>query len=568
MVWQEFLPEFASITTLIETALDLSNHPYRVDALLSTRSIPRLLIDLTTPLDFLQRSALLSTFLIPSTGYKILETLIQQVPRDRDQLVIGVDGSVGIEFVPHSFSSGFLEIADALGCDLMSPLFLALERWQSTFFGFGCYVSRTGDMSFWVRGQLRQGISPQVWQTFVHDFEVPGGARDVERLQSVTNQTETDVTFGIQFIGENSKKVSWHLSNLVIAGIEPVIGFDASERTIFERASKLSQAQEESLIRGIEICQSKDTRRDISFYVELPGGFDTFVPAGSHVPQIATVSNFNQELIEGIRISLPNESEIQRAQRLTLSDGTTFPRLKVTDGLPYRPEAIVPRLPWRRPNPLEEKILINNSFIAETEPKVAVIRLNPIILKSFEALDLLNIKNLEQVERLRKDPRTKQALLQIADHLSRTYSLMGVQFTCLGISAYQSGQATVSYDHDRHRRVGLHVDTWDSGDIDSRISARNILLINIGSSDRYFLYINISLPQIRSMLVLETIDADWLVDAFMRRFPRYPVIKVRVAPGEAYIAPVQGVIHDGSNADVNSLDLHITYLGYFEPRRL
>ncbi len=52
----------------------------------------------------------------------------------------------------------------------------------------------------------------------------------------------------------------------------------------------------------------------------------------------------------------------------------------------------------------------------------------------------------------------------------------------------------------------------------------------------------------------------------MKRYPDYPVIKVRVAPGEAYIAPTENMIHDGSTVGKQYPDIHLTLFGYFRTR--
>jgi hypothetical protein len=52
---------------------------------------------------------------------------------------------------------------------------------------------------------------------------------------------------------------------------------------------------------------------------------------------------------------------------------------------------------------------------------------------------------------------------------------------------------------------------------------------------------------------------------FMQSFPRYPVIKLMVRPGEAYIAPTENLIHDSTTEEKNMLDVAVTLLGAFAP---
>lgn len=122
----------------------------------------------------------------------------------------------------------------------------------------------------------------------------------------------------------------------------------------------------------------------------------------------------------------------------------------------------------------------------------------------------------------------------------------------------------MSYNHQLRRRVGLHLDTWNHVALEARLSSRNILLVNLGRCDRHFLYINLDVVAMRAFVPDASDDPDRLADAFMRRFPNYPVVKLRVSPGEAYIAPVQAVIHDACTDASHQLDIHVAYLGRFD----
>ena len=54
---------------------------------------------------------------------------------------------------------------------------------------------------------------------------------------------------------------------------------------------------------------------------------------------------------------------------------------------------------------------------------------------------------------------------------------------------------------------------------------------------------------------------------FMRARPEYPVIRLRINPGEAYILPTDNLIHDASTEGKTFPDITLTFLGYFEPPR-
>jgi hypothetical protein len=50
---------------------------------------------------------------------------------------------------------------------------------------------------------------------------------------------------------------------------------------------------------------------------------------------------------------------------------------------------------------------------------------------------------------------------------------------------------------------------------------------------------------------------------FMAAFPDYPVIKLALAPNQAYIAPTENTIHDASSLDKQEVDFSLTFIGKF-----
>jgi hypothetical protein len=62
---------------------------------------------------------------------------------------------------------------------------------------------------------------------------------------------------------------------------------------------------------------------------------------------------------------------------------------------------------------------------------------------------------------------------------------------------------------------------------------------------------------------LRTGHSTQIIGAFLAQNPDYPVTRVRVDPGEAYIAPTENIIHDGSSLGQRFSDVHVTIRGYF-----
>jgi hypothetical protein len=57
----------------------------------------------------------------------------------------------------------------------------------------------------------------------------------------------------------------------------------------------------------------------------------------------------------------------------------------------------------------------------------------------------------------------------------------------------------------------------------------------------------------------------YLGQRFMKACPDYPVVQLRIEPGEAYIFPTDNLIHDASTNGKQFPDITLTFLGCFHP---
>jgi hypothetical protein len=116
--------------------------------------------------------------------------------------------------------------------------------------------------------------------------------------------------------------------------------------------------------------------------------------------------------------------------------------------------------------------------------------------------------------------------------------------------------------------VGLHVDSWQSSQVSARgegFPAR--LSINLAPETRHLQFVNLSLRQINSMIDYAGSDhPNEFVVQFLSAYPSYPVLKIAVQPCEAYIAPTETVIHDGTLRDRALFDAQVTLLGFLQAR--
>ncbi len=138
----------------------------------------------------------------------------------------------------------------------------------------------------------------------------------------------------------------------------------------------------------------------------------------------------------------------------------------------------------------------------------------------------------------------------------------------LGIGINPPGLRTTTINGASGLHLGLHLDSWYQLPVERRNHAPARLCVNLGHEPRRLLFINLPISVVAQRLAqLEALPPQAgptdLARRFMERFPDEPVIALEIAPGEAYIAPTENLIHDGCTEDMRSADICLTVLGRF-----
>jgi hypothetical protein len=273
------------------------------------------------------------------------------------------------------------------------------------------------------------------------------------------------------------------------------------------------------------------------------------------------------EVTPNVRVRFLGASAQSVEPRFSLSAGTVTP----SSGVRFHPEALVPRTPFRQATVTEHVALTSGTTLSGPEvvvftpPPAAVAMLTDIcddcgyyaadasaILPvtthfAFQpALDTL----FEQLAPFRIDARPLDA-----------YTLY---------RAEPGAQAVTRTDRDdpaRAAHVGLHVDSWEGASLRSRDALRNRICVNLSRARRAFLFVDLTLSEMMRALGLPD-SQDHAVTlftghAFLRRYPDYPVVRVALEPGEAYLAPTGQIVHDGVAPEPPSPDVALHLLGHF-----
>lgn len=132
------------------------------------------------------------------------------------------------------------------------------------------------------------------------------------------------------------------------------------------------------------------------------------------------------------------------------------------------------------------------------------------------------------------------------------------------------GLNTTTFDLSQNRYRGLHIDNWGSPprDTSERDASGIRVCINLGFGSRDLVFINLRLKSMLNLLALrrgakEVADlyketyGQPLAEDFLNEYSAYSVLRVSIKPSQAYIGPVQNMIHDGYPLSQESVDVNL-----------
>ncbi|WP_340375953.1 hypothetical protein U5640_12800 [Streptomyces sp. SS7] len=136
--------------------------------------------------------------------------------------------------------------------------------------------------------------------------------------------------------------------------------------------------------------------------------------------------------------------------------------------------------------------------------------------------------------------------------------------TLLGCAASPGHWATTTEDSNTGRRIGPHVDNFDRLPYARRHQARRRLCLNLGPGPRYLLIGDHDIQQICRTLHTDP-DRHHPHTEDIRRYVAagHPLrcLRIRLDPGDGYIAPTESLAHDGSTAGIDQPSVAAFWLG-------
>jgi hypothetical protein len=260
---------------------------------------------------------------------------------------------------------------------------------------------------------------------------------------------------------------------------------------------------------------------------------------------------------------------IDPVERLSFTRGVVSACGRVVDGVPYRSDAIVPAPHWRPATPEQVAGLGGERSHARRHDgvTVAIVRPGEALLEALAPLGFASARTLEEcTSKLRGRAyleSLQRALPCLADFLT---SEDGVQL--LGTCVQRGGLVSTTTHADDQGQVtfsGLHVDEWDGLALGERHRCRRQMSINLGAGDRFFIFASTPVDAIAREFG-DHFDRGTYVGIGATLFAHRPdevLYRVRVRPGEAYIAPTDNLVHDGSTAGRTAPDVTLNLRGYF-----
>jgi hypothetical protein len=278
------------------------------------------------------------------------------------------------------------------------------------------------------------------------------------------------------------------------------------------------------------------------------------------------------ELREGVAVVV-NGLEVD-GDRVAISAGTAAASEVGLDAF-YVPGARLPAEPFRSPSARELSLLLaapgQDLDWART---VLLTRVPSELLDLLCPLKLDTRRDIATACAVYRSERFDAILESFVAAIVDRYARRTERVHSLGLTFHPPGLPTVSSDASnasRHpyilKRLGLHVDDALLAPLSVRDLSPNRIAINVGSEDRHLLFINLPLRELANMLA-PTVGPflerpDQAVVMFMRAFPDYPVIRVLIRPGEAYVAPTDNLIHDGATTTAVAPSASVHILGDF-----
>jgi hypothetical protein len=251
------------------------------------------------------------------------------------------------------------------------------------------------------------------------------------------------------------------------------------------------------------------------------------------------------------------------SERVYLNSGVEF------GNNTYLPNTYRPKRDWKvLENSELTAILVNQEDKPNFENTIAIVPLSVELIILCNKLGFSDALNRDDLNN--RIPKKKKDLLIFTNTLNTYINQYIVEE---GLSKFHGlfilpfGEETVAKNQEGFY-MGLHIDNAFGVLLSDDTIRSNRISLNLGKSDRFLFVINKTVSEIAELVtkasgISDIEDEKTLCNLFFQYYSNYPVMKVRIKPNEAYIAPTDNLIHDGSTLDMSEQDITLVFSGYF-----
>ncbi len=276
----------------------------------------------------------------------------------------------------------------------------------------------------------------------------------------------------------------------------------------------------------------------------------------------------------GIQLIGDGIDRLRNEKAIELSSGIVPARFQY-DSFPYWAGAFVPKLPWRAPSNSELDLLLGSPETAQPGKWIQVIRVPDEIIGLFEGARTASKHPTDQkLREYTAGPECREAVRKAVDYACTLTWPEHPKIDRASVFFKAPGLPTTT-PRNYPELLGLHIDSVFEGVSFAERSYTPVRIsINLGLNDRFLLFVSASMGQIHQMLADRKLQyrmpspmaTHEFRTVFMSNFPDVPVVKVRIRPGEAYLAPTENLIHDGCTVGQTHFDVQFSACGHFRPQ--
>lgn len=131
-----------------------------------------------------------------------------------------------------------------------------------------------------------------------------------------------------------------------------------------------------------------------------------------------------------------------------------------------------------------------------------------------------------------------------------------------GYTECAAGQRTTTTDTRTMRRLGIHLDNFDRMPLERRHESRRRIGINLGPGPRFVVLTTQDINGLANITpVIERNPHTDQIRRYVAQGGQLTCIRIRLDPGEGYLAPTEVIPHDGSTAGISSPSTIAFWLG-------